>query len=205
MNENSLIEDAREMIRAEGMAIVNAADQLGDSFLSTLNLLLQSKKNVLVTGVGTSGTIARRFAHLLSSCGMTAFFIHPGEALHGPSAVVSSGDIVIALSKAGKSSELNAFVDIAGKRGAAVISFTSDSKSDLARLSDTVIEIQTDLKGEGEGIFPFGSSLVNAAIGDALCLLTRRLRGFELAELHQTHPSGATAELVGKTKKDIHK
>jgi hypothetical protein len=59
-----------------------------------------------------------------------------------------------------------------------------------------VVVIPTDTRAEGEGIYPFGSSLAHGAVGDALCLLARRLRGFELKELHETHPSGATATLV---------
>lgn len=196
MENNEVLTEAKEMIRAEGRAILSAADQIDDTFLDALNAINECSRNILVSAVGTSGTIARRFAHLLSSCGMTAFFFHPGEALHGPSALVKTGDVVIALSKAGKSSELNDFIKIAKNRGGKTICFTADPKSELAQLSDIVIEIQTDTKGEGEGIFPFGSSLVNAAIGDALCLLARRKIGFELAELEQTHPSGATADLV---------
>jgi hypothetical protein len=63
-----------------------------------------------------------------------------------------------------------------------------------------VVVIRPDPKGEGEGVLPFGSSLANGAVGDALCLVAKRLRGFDLAELTQTHPSGATAELVQESK-----
>jgi arabinose-5-phosphate isomerase len=63
-------------------------------------------------------------------------------------------------------------------------------------LSDVVVVIRPDVKGEGEGVLPFGSSLANGAVGDALCLVVRRLRNFELSELAQTHPAGATAQLV---------
>ncbi len=63
-------------------------------------------------------------------------------------------------------------------------------------MSDLIIIVRTGEKGEGEGVLPFGSSLANGAVGDALCLLVRRMCGFELSELKQTHPSGATADLV---------
>jgi D-arabinose 5-phosphate isomerase GutQ len=66
----------------------------------------------------------------------------------------------------------------------------------LARLSDVVLVIRPGPKGEGEGVLPFGSSLATGAVGDALTLLAKRIRGFDLSTLTQTHPSGATAELV---------
>jgi arabinose-5-phosphate isomerase len=196
MEASQILEQAKEMIRAEGEAIAEVADQLDESFVQTVRLISECSGQILITGAGTSGTIARRMAHLLSTCGMPAFFVHPADALHGPSAAVSAGDVLIALSKAGKSAEINQFADVARQRGGKVISWTWETESELARLSDVVVVIRPDVKGEGEGVLPFGSSLANGAVGDALTLVAKRLRGFDLAQMTQTHPSGATAELV---------
>jgi D-arabinose 5-phosphate isomerase GutQ len=196
MEANEILEQAKEMIRIEGEALVDVADQLGDSFVQTVCLVSECTGRVFLSGAGTSGTVARRLAHLLSSCGVPAFFMHPADALHGPSAVVSPGDVIIAFSKAGKSSELNQFVDIARQRGGKVIGWTWEPDSELAKRSDVVVVIRPDTQAEGEGVLPFGSSLANAAVGDALCLVARRLRHFELTTLIQTHPGGATGELV---------
>jgi D-arabinose 5-phosphate isomerase GutQ len=196
MDTNDILDQARAMIRAEGEVLIDVAGQLGESFAQTVRLVSECKGQILVTGAGTSGAMARRLAHLLASCGLHAFYMHPAEALHGPSASVLPGDLLIALSKAGKSAELNQFVTIARERGGKVISWTGEPESELAQRSDVVVVIRPDVKGEGEGILPFGSSLANGAVGDALCLLVRRLRGFELSELSRTHPAGATGELV---------
>ena len=93
----------------------------------------------MTTGSGTSGTIARRLAHLLATCGMHAFFVHPADALHGPSAAVAPGDVLIALSKAGKSAEINDFARVARARGGKVISLTWKPDSELGALSDVVL------------------------------------------------------------------
>lgn len=200
MEASEILEQAKEMVRAEGEALVDVADQLGDSFVETVRLVSECTGHILISGAGTSGTIARRLAHLLASCGIRAFYMHPADALHGPSAAVSPGDVIIAISKAGKSAELNQFVAIARQRGGKVISLTWEPESELARLSDVVVVIRSSIKGEGEGVLPFGSSLANGAVGDALCLIARRLRGIELTELTQTHPAGATAELVQESR-----
>lgn len=200
MDQAEILRQAQAMIRAEGEVLIEIAEQLGDSFVQTVQLVSQSAGCILVTGAGTSGTIARRLAHLLSTCGMPAFFMHPADALHGPVALVSSGDILIALSKAGKSAEINQLARIVRQRGGQVISWTWEPESELAQLSDIVVVIRPDIKGEGEGVLPFGSSLANGAVGDALCLAAKRLRNFDLAELSQTHPAGATAELVEEKK-----
>lgn len=191
-----MLEQARAMIRAEGEAVIDVADQLGESFVETVRLVSDCSGQILTTGAGTSGTIARRLAHLLSTCGMPAFFMHSADALHGPSAAVGPDDVLIALSKGGKSEEINQFAKLARERGAKVIGWTKNPTSELAELSDVVVVIQPDDSGEGEGVLPFGSTLANGAVGDALCLLAKRRRGFDLAELTETHPRGATSELV---------
>jgi len=200
MQANEILQQAREMIRAEGEAVVGVADQLDESFVEMVRLVSDCKGRILITGAGTSGTIARRTAHLLSTCGMPAFFMHAADALHGPSAAIAPGDVLIALSKAGKSGEINQLADVARQRGGKVISWTWEPESELARLSDVVVVIRPDPKGEGEGVLPFGSSLANGAVSDALVLVAKRLRSFDLAQLAQTHPSGATGELVQQSK-----
>ncbi len=199
MEANEILEQAKEMIRAEGKAIIDTADQLGDSFVEAVRLVSECNSRILITGAGTSGTIARRMAHLFATCGMPAFFVNAADALHGPSAAVAPGDILIALSKAGKSAEINQFAGVARQRGGKVISMTWEPESELAQLSNVVLVIRPDTKAEGEGVLPFGSTLANGAVGDALCLVAKRIRGFDLAVLTQTHPSGATAELVQKS------
>lgn len=196
MENNQILQQARAMIRAEGQVIMNIADQLDESFVEAVKLVSGCSGCIYVTGAGTSGTMARRLAHLLSTCGMRAFYISAAEALHGPSAAVSPGDVVIVLSKAGKSAELNQFATVAGQRGGKVIAWTWEPDSPLGQLADVVVVIRPGPEGEGEGVLPFGSSLANGAVGDALTLVAKRLRGFDLATLVQTHPSGATAELV---------
>jgi D-arabinose 5-phosphate isomerase GutQ len=184
------------LLHAEAHVLDGLADQLGDAFVKTVQAVVDCRGKVLVSGSGTSGAIAQRLAHLLAACGTPAFFIHPADALHGESAVVQPGDVVIFLSKAGQSAELNQFALITHRRGATVIAWTSAPESELAKTADVVLFTPTDTRAEGEGILPFGSSLAHGAVGDALCLLTRRERGFDLGQFVETHPSGGAARLV---------
>jgi D-arabinose 5-phosphate isomerase GutQ len=198
MDMELLVEQSKALLRAEGEAIIQVADGLGPAFVDAVLLVSECKGVVMTTGSGTSGTIARRLAHLLATCGMHAFFVHPADALHGPSAAVASGDVLFALSKAGKSAEINSFAKVARARGSKVISLTWKADSELAALSDVVLALPNAVGAEGEGVLPFGSTLTAGALCDALCLAVKNRRGFDLATLTQTHPSGATAELVRK-------
>ena len=196
MEQNEILELARAQIRAEGEVLIDIADQIGDSFIDAVELVANCPGNILVTGAGTSGTMARRLAHLLATCGMSAFYVNAAEGLHGPSAAISKGDVVIAFSKAGKSQGLNSYCGIAKARGAKIMAWTWYPDSPLGQMSDVVLQIRPDEKGEGEGVLPFGSSLANGVVGDALTLVAKQMRDFDLATLVQTHPSGATSELV---------
>lgn len=196
MDNQTGLEAAQALIRTEGEAVMAAAELLDENFVAAVDLLSTCSGVIMTTGSGTSGTIARRAAHLLSTMGMHAFFVHPADALHGPSASVAPGDILIALSKAGRSAEINDFARVARARGGKIISLTWQPDSELGGLSDVVLAQPNRVDAEGDGIFPMGSTLAAGAICDALCLAVKRLRGFDNATLAQTHPSGATADLV---------
>lgn len=196
MKSEEMLEQARTLIQSEAEAVARMAEQLDESFAQTIELINACEGRIFIVGSGTSGTMARRMVHLFCSCGVAAFFMDPATALHGPSAIIAPGDLVIAISKSGKSEDLNAFVSIARRRGAMVVGFTWAPESPLGQLSHCVIDVNSGVDGEGEGVFPYGSTLAVGAVGDALCLLARRQRGIELQELTETHPSGATADLV---------
>lgn len=199
MDDREILAQAQAQIRAEGAVITALADQLNETFVQAVHLISRCSGHILITGAGTSGAMAHRMAHLLATCGIPAFYMTPGDALHGEAAIAGPNDVLIVLSKAGKSADINQFASIARQRGCKIICWTANGESELARLSDLVVIIQTDAAGEGEGVLPFGSTLAHGAYGDALCLMAKRLRGFDLAQLTQTHPSGGAADLVRQT------
>lgn len=196
LTDQELLRQAQATIRAEGEVVAEVAAQLDETFARAARVIAAAPGMVMVTGAGTSGAIARRMAHLFATVGVHAFYVSSAEALHGPSAAVAAGDVLIAISKAGKSAEINHFAQVARARGAQVLSLTWEPASELAQLSDVVLIIRPDVRGEGEGVLPFGSTLANGAVGDALCLAVKQLRGFSLATLVQTHPAGGTSDLV---------
>jgi arabinose-5-phosphate isomerase len=198
MNDQEVLLAGKTLIHAEALVVELMAERLGDDFVTAARLIAGCTGKILVTGAGTSGTMARRLAHMLATCGMSAFFAHAADALHGPSAAVAPGDILIAFSKAGKSAEINQFAGIARQRGAKVIAMTWEPDSPLGRSSDIVLNVNSGASGEGDGVLPFGSTLAAGAVSDALVHVARRLRGFDLVTLAQTHPSGGVTELLKK-------
>jgi arabinose-5-phosphate isomerase len=138
--------------------------------------------------------VAARLAHLLSCCGTPALFIHPGDSQHGLAGAVTKRDVLFTISKGGETAEVNHLARIAKKQGATVIALTENPDSTLGRLSDVVLRVQAPAGADPYGMIATGSSLVNAAVGDALCVVLLKLRGYSKEDFGVTHPGGA----VGK-------
>ncbi len=196
MNDQDILARGRELVRAEAEALHKLADAMDDSFIKTVHLVAECSGSIIISGAGTSGAMAKRLTHLLATCGMKAIYIPISDALHGESALLTSGDVVILMSKAGKSSDINTLARIARERGATVIAWTANPQGELASLSHVVNRIPTHEAAEGEAMLPFGSTLAAGAFGDALTLIAKTLRGFNLATLAQTHPLGGANELA---------
>ena len=198
MNQRDIINLAKEVVRREADGVMSLVDQIDDQFVKAAQLMLKCKGHILVTGCGTSHSVARRLAHLLSVCGTPSLLIDASDSQHGLSGAITSRDILIALSKGGSSSEVIFTAQVAKSRGASVISITEKPESELGKLSDIVLKIVAPTEGDPFGMIATGSSLVNAAYGDALCVVLLKLRGYTLEQFSETHPGGA----VGKKLKD---
>jgi arabinose-5-phosphate isomerase len=185
---------AREIVQREAEAVRAFAAQLDDSLADVVSLMLNCEGHVLVTGAGTSRAIAQRLAHLLSCSGTPSLFISASDGLHGGSGAVTENDVVYLISKGGHSAEINQFAEIARTRGAKLIAQTENRESPLAQMCDAVFKVKTEGEVDPYGMVATGSSLVNGAAGDVLCVLLLELRGYSKDAFGQTHPGGA----VGK-------
>lgn len=191
-----LLDAARRIVLSEASAVSAVADQLDDSFVRVVEMLLETTGKVFVTGSGTSGAVARRMGHLLAVCGTPSTFIHPMDALHGTMGVLTRGDVLIAISRGGESHEINDLSSRAIDRGLAVIALTAQSESTLGRLADITVVLDTEGDADPGGMIAMGSTLVTAVWGDALATVLMRLRGYGFDQVLDIHPAGA----VGATQ-----
>ncbi len=192
---------AQEIVQREAQAVQALADQFGDhaGLADVVALLLDCQGHVLVTGAGTSHAMAQRFAHLLCCCGVPALCISASDSIHGGAGAVTPDDVVFVISKGGHSAEINQFVDIARKRGAKVIAQTENPDSPLARVSDAVFIVRTVGDVDPYGMIATGSSLVNGAAGDALCVLLLEASGYSRDDFGATHPGGAVGKKLAES------
>ena len=193
------INRAREIVRREAEAVSALATQFDDSLADVLSLLLNCKGHVLVTGSGTSRAIAQRLAHLLSCSGTPALPISAADGLHGGSGAITENDIVYLISKGGHSTEINQFAEIARGRGAKLIAQTENPESPLGQMCDAIFKIKAEGDIDPYGMVATGSSLVNGAAGDVLCVLLLELRGYTMDAFGATHPGGTVGKKLAET------
>jgi D-arabinose 5-phosphate isomerase GutQ len=198
MDDSAIMSLAASVIRRESAAIAAAASDLPAELPRAVRMLLDCEGHVLVSGAGTSHAVALRFAHLLSCCGTPALFVHPGDSQHGGAGAVRAEDVWIGLSKGGETSEVCFLAGIARKRGARVIALTERPDSTLGRMADVVVEVRAPAEVDPHGMIATGSSLLNSAICDAICVALLELRGYPVERFGETHPGGAVGRRLAE-------
>ena len=184
------IKKGREVLDAESRALAELALSLNEAFSNAVASILKGSGKVAVTGMGKSGHVARKIAATLSSTGTPAFFLHPGEAVHGDLGVLDRGDTVLALSKSGETQEILDLLPLLKRIDIPVVSMVCERDSSLARLSEVVLLIPVSREAGPLGIAPTTSTTSMLAMGDALAMVLLEERSFDVGDFARLHPGG---------------
>ena len=193
----TILQRGREVLQAESESIRDAADRLGDAFVSAVDVILNCRGRICVTGVGKAGLIGAKIQATLASTGTLAYGLHPVEALHGDIGMIHADDVVLALSKSG-SSELVELLPRLKALGCEVILLTALLDSPAARVADHVLDIGQTAEACPLGLAPSSSTAAMLALGDALALTVMALRSVEREQYASYHPGGALGRLLMK-------
>jgi arabinose-5-phosphate isomerase len=198
-----ILNQAKEVLHIEADGIAGVIDRLDESFVKMVNLIHASKGRVIVTGIGKSGIVARKIVATLNSTGTRSLFLHPVEAMHGDLGMVSSDDVIIALSNSGETDELNMLIPSLKKIGCPLIAFTGQLDSALGRQSDIVIDAGVDREACPLGLAPTASTTALLAVGDALAVTLIRKRNFKASDFRQCHPGGSLGQRLSLKIREI--
>jgi arabinose-5-phosphate isomerase len=178
-----------EILAAEAAAIT--AIRVTPEFERAVLALRDSKGNVLTTGMGKAGHIARKFSSTLCSTGTPASYVHPGEAAHGDLGLIAPDDCIVAFSTSGKTREVVEMLELGRHIGLqTVIGVTSHADSALRRLSDIVIDMGPIVEPCVHGLTPSASTTAMLAISDALALVLMEERRFSKHDFGLRHHGG---------------
>ena len=189
-DSQNTLELIRHAMRCEAEAIEFALQRFGHPCVEAVELISNCTGKLIVAGVGKTGCIARKAAATFSSTGTSSVFLHAGEAAHGDLGMVSRGDVVLALSNSGRSTELLNLIPFFQRFGIPLICITGDPASELASHSQITVHIQIPKEADYNGLAPTSSSTVALALCDAIAVTIARQRGFTSEQFAMYHPGG---------------
>ena len=181
---------AKAVIKTEQAALSALVDRIDNKFVDACNIILECDGRVVVTGMGKSGHIANKIAATLASTGTPAFFVHPGEASHGDFGMITSMDVVIALSNSGETDEIVELLPVIKRLDINLITLTGNPKSTLAKTSNVNIDVSIENEACPLGLAPTSSTTAALAMGDAISIALLEKRGFDEDDFALSHPGG---------------
>ena len=175
-----------------GLAALAAAmaDGLAAPFAAAVETIRSARGRVIVTGMGKSGHVARKVAATLASTGTPAFFVHAADASHGDLGMITSDDVMMALSWSGETEELKDLITYSRRFRITLIAVTVNPESTLGKAADIVLELPPVREACPHNLAPTTSSLMQLALGDALAIALLENRGFTAIDFGVFHPRG---------------
>jgi len=191
VNDDRILAHGREVLEAEGAAVLTAAAALDHAFCRAVRLVEGCTGSVVVTGIGKAGLVARKISATLASTGSPSHFLHPAEAMHGDLGAVRADDVVLAISQSGETEEVTRLLPHLAARRVAIVAFTARPDSTLGRAATVVVPTGAVREAGSLGLAPSTSTAVMLALGDALALVVSGLRQFTPEDFAARHPGGS--------------
>jgi len=185
---------AQEVLQTEANGILALMDRLDDNFNRAIELIMACPSRVIITGIGKSGIIGQKIAATLNSTGTSSFFLHPVEAMHGDLGIVTSDDVILAISNSGETPELNMLLPNFKRRGNQLIAMTGNLLSTLARNADAVLDVAVEREACPLGLAPTASTTATLAMGDALAVVLLNRKQFKESDFRRNHPGGTLGD-----------
>jgi len=190
-NPDQALQLARETLDIEAQALIGLKSRLDSRFSQAVEMMLNVKGRVVVTGMGKSGHIGSKIAATLASTGTPAMFVHPGEASHGDLGMIKAVDVVLAISNSGESDELVSILPVLKRQGVPLIAMTGGMNSALAKHAHVVLDSSVDKEACPLNLAPTASTTAQLALGDALAVALLDARGFKAEDFARSHPGGS--------------
>ena len=204
MQKDKIQKIAKDVIQFEIEALKNLRNCINSSFVKVVRLILSCKQGkIIISGVGKSGIIARKWAATFSSTGTPSFFLDATNASHGDLGQITSNDIVVLISNSGQSDELNNIIQYTSRnKNIKLIGITSKRDSVLYKNCDVGFLMPSIREAGPENIVPTSSTSAQLALGDAIAISCMRYKKFTKLDFKKIHPSG-TLSIKLKTVSDL--
>ena len=211
MEKTNIIEFGKEAIKLQSESIRNLVELVDENFETAINLILDSKGRVVVTGIGKSAIIANKIVATLNSTGTPSIFMHAADAIHGDLGIIKKDDVIICISKSGNTPEIMDLVPFLKMTKNPLIAITGDINSSLAKNSSVVLNSHVDIEICPNNLAPTNSTTAQLVIGDAIAAALVKIKGFTSNDFAKFHPGGSLGkklylkvnDLIDSTKKPM--
>lgn len=193
----------KKAIQTEAKALALLAEGLDETFEKACQLIFRCQGTVILTGMGKSGLVARKWASTFASTGTKSYFINPAEAQHGDLGMIHPSDLLIALSYSGETEELTFILRHALQLELPILGITGNRKSALASQSSHIILIPPAQEACPLNLAPTTSSTLMIALGDAFAVTLMQMRNFTEAQFAKLHPGGSLGRRVFLSVKEL--
>jgi arabinose-5-phosphate isomerase len=203
ITSDASLASARRTLNIEAQAILDLAARLDGSFDQAVQMILACEGRVVVSGIGKTGHVARKIAATFASTGTPAFFLHAAEAIHGDLGMLTSRDLLIAVSYSGAGQELLTILLAARRMGVNLLSVTGNPASELALQADIHLDVSVAHEACPLNLAPTASTTAALAMGDALAVACLEARGFGSDDFARSHPGGALGRRLLTHVRDV--
>ncbi len=200
---SKIIEYGIQCIKDEAEATLGLLGQIDESFEKAVDMMYHCHGKIIVTGVGKSGHIGAKIAATLSSTGTPAFYINPLDVYHGDLGVMTSDDVVLALSNSGQTDELLRFIPMLLHMNIPIIGMSANPKSLLAKYSTVHLKVKVEKEACPLNLAPTSSTTAALVMGDALAVALMQVRNFKPRDFAQFHPGGELGKRLLTTAADV--
>ncbi len=197
------IDIAKNVFALEAEAVKNLSNLLSEDFSKSVDEVLKSKGHLVITGMGKSGHIGVKISATLASTGTLSFFMHPAEAIHGDLGMLTSNDILLAISNSGESEEIVRIIPLIKRMGIKLIGMAGRKDSTLAKEADYFLNIAIEKEACPLQLAPMSSTTATLAMGDAFAAALMEKRGFKPENFAMYHPGGSLGRKLLTKVKDI--
>ena len=198
MTKEEVIARAKESIAIEAKAIADINSYLDeDSFYEAVKALASAPR-ITTCASGSSGIAAKKFAHSLCCIERGAQFLSPAEAVHGGMGCMKKGDVVVMVSRGGKTAELLPIIDVCNKKGVTLIGVTENLNSILAQKSQIVVPMKIERESDCLNTMATTSYVVTIALFDAMLNALMVMTDYTLEQFALIHPGGAVGAKLNK-------
>ena len=199
-----VLQFGRDILHDEARALDALADSLGGAFENAVDLIIQCRGKLIVSGLGKSGHVARKIAATFASTGTTATFLHLAEAIHGDLGMAAGGDVAMLISLSGETAELEPVIDHFSQVGIPIVAITGNPGSMLATASAAALVLPHWHEAGPEAVAPTTSTTMTLALGDALAMSVMRQKGFSRSDFGRLHPGGALGARLKRVSRVMH-